>query len=91
MPEYDSNNTAVLFKNKKKFEEEGRDKWPDYTGYGEVEGVKVELAAWVRTAKSDGSKFMSLKMTPVEAEEDEIDESERAPEPNEEDDDGLPF
>lgn len=51
-------NEAVLFKN----EDKKTDKHPDYKGWGEVGGVAVWLAAWVKQGKN--GKFMSLAFTP---------------------------
>lgn len=48
-------NSGSLFKNDKK----GVEKAPDYRGDVMVNGVKMEIAAWIKP-KADGSKFMSL-------------------------------
>ena len=58
---YDNNNSGVLFRNVKK--QEG-DKLPDYRGTAEVNGVQLEIAAWIKVGKNDGKKFMSLKFQP---------------------------
>lgn len=51
-------NEGVLFKN----EDKKTDKHPDYKGWGEVGGVAVWIAAWIKTGKK--GKFMSLAFTP---------------------------
>lgn len=51
-------NEGVLFKNDKK----ETPKHPDYKGSGEIGGVAVWIAAWVKEGKS--GKFMSLAFTP---------------------------
>ena len=43
MTDFDNNNSGVLFKNDKKAE---GSKQPDYNGNAEVNGKKVEIAAW---------------------------------------------
>lgn len=62
MPEYDNNNSGVLFKNDKKETE----KHPDYKGSCEVNGVEYWLASWLKTSSKTGEKFMSLSFTPKE-------------------------
>lgn len=51
-------NAGSLFKREKK-----GDNWPDYSGPCMVGGQLLEVAAWIKTAKS-GAKFMSLKFGP---------------------------
>jgi uncharacterized protein (DUF736 family) len=68
MAEYDDTNTWVLFVNDNK----KTDKHPDYTGYGNRNGKKVNLAAWKRTTK-DGKTFLSGKFN------DPIEKSEKKP------------
>lgn len=55
--QWDNNMSGVLFRNGKK--KEG-DKSPDYKGTCEIDGVKYEMAAWIR-ASQKGAKFMSFK------------------------------
>jgi uncharacterized protein (DUF736 family) len=59
-PEYDRTNTGVLFKNDSKTP---GDKRPDYKGNLNVNGVELDLAAWLKDGKN-GRKFMSLKIGP---------------------------
>ncbi len=53
-------NYGALFKNKKKVEGDNK---PNYTGTAMVNGQMVDIAAWVKDAKS-GMKFMSLSFKP---------------------------
>ena len=57
--EYDNTNSGVLFKNEKK----NTDKHPDYRGTLDVEGVIYDVAGWIKTAKSSGKKFLSIKIS----------------------------
>lgn len=56
MAEYDNNMRGVLFKNDQK----GNESAPWYKGNIEIDGVKYELAAWLKESKA-GNKFLSLK------------------------------
>lgn len=49
----------------------GNDKAPDAKGVGEIDGVKVEAAAWWRTSKA-GQRYLSVTIAPPR---------ERQPEP----------
>lgn len=81
---YDNSNSGVLFRNPK----EGNEARPDYKGFAEIDGQKMEVAAWVRESKKDGSKFLSLKFT-VTGEETGANRRESPPIP--EDDAFAPF
>jgi hypothetical protein len=59
---YDNTNTGALFANDK----EGNEKRPDYRGKLNINGVEYRLSGWVRTPKSGGKKFLSLKAEPIE-------------------------
>ena len=59
MNDYDNTNSGALFKNDKKESE----KQPDYRGPINVQGVDMEIAAWLKTSKA-GKKFMSLQIGP---------------------------
>jgi uncharacterized protein (DUF736 family) len=62
-PTYDNNMTGALFRNDRATHE----KAPSHTGTLEINGVKYRLAAWVKEKKSDGQKFFSLKVEPLDA------------------------
>jgi uncharacterized protein (DUF736 family) len=49
-------NSGSLFRNDRKEKETH----PDYKGACLVNGVKMEIAAWIKE-RNDGSKFMSLR------------------------------
>jgi hypothetical protein len=58
-------NTGSLFKNERK----EADTHPDYKGSALVDGLgECWLDAWINTAK-DGSKYMSLKFKPKDAQQ----------------------
>ncbi len=59
---YDNTNPGALFANDK----EGNEKRPDYRGKLNINGVEYRLSGWVRTPKSGGKKFLSLKCEPIE-------------------------
>lgn len=52
-------NTGALFRNDKK---QPGERTPDYRGDAMVNGVKVEIAAWVKESAT-GKKFLSLKFS----------------------------
>lgn len=56
--------SGSLFKNDRK----ETDTHPDYKGSALINGVEHWLDAWINTA-SDGSKYMSLKMKPKDAQQ----------------------
>lgn len=58
---YDNSNSGVLFKNEKKTE---GDNQPDYRGNCLVNGVQLDMAAWIKTSQKNGKKFMSIKFSP---------------------------
>jgi hypothetical protein len=59
--EFDNTNTGALFKNGDK--QQG-DAQPDMRGSVNIEGREYWLSAWVKIAKKDGRKFMSLSVKP---------------------------
>ena len=61
MKQYDNKMKFVLFKNEKKNPlKKEHEKWPDYSGTGELDdGTEVELGAWIRESKNTGKKFLS--------------------------------
>jgi uncharacterized protein (DUF736 family) len=54
---YDNNMSGVLFKNDKK----GNDKRPDYRGTAVINGVDLNISAWLKASKKTGDKFLSLR------------------------------
>jgi hypothetical protein len=60
--EYDNTNKGTLGKNNNPKNE----KSPEYSGRINIEGKMYWLNGWVKTNKTDGSKFFSLTVNPVE-------------------------
>lgn len=64
---YDNTNTGTLGRNDRK----ETDKHADYRGQINVGGVEYWLDGWIKTAgpaaKTPGSKFLSLRVKPKEA------------------------
>ena len=56
-------NTGALFSNKNKKTENH----PDYTGSAMVNGKRMNISAWINTAKTDGKMYMRLKFDEFEA------------------------
>ena len=55
--EYNNENRGALFKNERRDDE----KFPNYKGSLNVEGVDFWISAWLKESK-DGAKFMSLSI-----------------------------
>jgi uncharacterized protein (DUF736 family) len=85
-------NEGVIFKNDKKPE---GSKQPDYRGNIDCDGVKKEIALWIREAKESGKKYFSVKISePCKkpAEPPESDYQKIPPKLDEQpDSDSLPF
>lgn len=85
MTDYDNSNTGALFRNDKKETE----KHPDYRGSAEVTCPECGrtsdhwLSSWLKTAKKDGKKFLSLAFSPKS--------EPKKQEPTPDFDDDLPF
>lgn len=93
MPQqFDTRNRGSLFKNDKKESE----KHPDYTGPGDVNGVEVRMAAWMRTSKK-GTRYMSIAFTPAEEQAQFDRQAQQQAQPQrqqqgwDDDSDSLPF
>ena len=54
-------NSGALFKNKDKSPDNN---FPDYRGPCVVNGVELEISAWLKTSKDGKTKFMSLSFKP---------------------------
>jgi uncharacterized protein (DUF736 family) len=83
---YDNNMSGVLFKNDKK----GNDKRPDYRGTAVIDGVDLNISAWIKASQKTGDKFMSLRFEPKQG----APKATRAPVMDEtpfNDDSDLPF
>jgi uncharacterized protein (DUF736 family) len=61
--EYDNNNRGVLFKNDK----DGNDKRPDYRGSATINGVDLNISAWIKRSQKTGDAYMSLSFEPKKA------------------------
>jgi uncharacterized protein (DUF736 family) len=61
--EYDNNNRGVLFKNDKG----GNDKRPDYRGSATINGVDLNISAWIKRSQKTGDAYMSLSFEPKKA------------------------
>jgi len=53
---HDKPNTGRLFRNEKK----NSDKSPAYTGRCVVGGIVYQVSGWINTARTNGTKYMSL-------------------------------
>lgn len=54
-------NSGALFRNKDKAPDNN---FPDYRGPCVVNGVELEVSAWLKTSKDGKTKFMSLAFKP---------------------------
>jgi uncharacterized protein (DUF736 family) len=52
--------SGVWFKNDKK----GNEKRPDYRGTAVIDGVDLNISAWIKSSQKTGDKFMSLRFEP---------------------------
>ena len=59
MNQYDNTNSGAIFKNRQKAHENQ----PEYKGSVNVEGTEYWVSVWINEKKSDGEKYMSLKLT----------------------------
>ena len=60
---YDNNNRGVLFKNDK----QGNEKRPDYRGSATIDGVDLNISAWIKRSQKTGDAYMSLSFEPKKA------------------------
>jgi uncharacterized protein (DUF736 family) len=83
--EYDNNNRGVLFKNDKG----DNDKRPDYRGSATIDGVDLNISAWIKRSQKTGDAYMSLSF---EAKKAAPPKATRAPVMDESDpNDDIPF
>lgn len=73
-------NNGALFKNEKK-----QSNGPDYKGDIMVDGTPYWIAGWLKESKG-GKKYMSLAVTPKDADRDDKRPSRKEP-----DEDSIPF
>jgi hypothetical protein len=67
--QYSDELLGFLFNNAEKKEladKQDTEKWPDYKGSAEIEGVQYWVSGWIKTAKKSGEKFISLSFTAKE-------------------------
>lgn len=64
--DYDNTDSGVLF-----FNEESKDKQPDWTGSFNYKGEDFKLAGWIRHSKKTGKEFISLKVDTYEPQNQE--------------------
>ncbi len=55
------------------------EKYPDYTGGCVINGVKLNISAWINEAKTSGKKYMSLKFDEYKKNESSVSSTD-APE-----------
>jgi len=68
-----NDNSGALFKTEKE-----NDRQPDYSGTIIVSGKSYWISGWIKEAKSNGKKYMSLSVTPKQkpkVEEEDVDQS----------------
>lgn len=80
-------NTGSLFKNDRK----ETDSHPDYKGSALIDGLgECWLDAWINTAK-DGTKYMSLKLKPKDAQQQGSYARQQPAPAFDDDSDSVPF
>ena len=83
MADFDNTNRGVLFINNNK----KSDKSPTMMGKINVNGQEYYLSAWTNYKKSDGEKYLSMSVRPVE---DDMQQPNK-PKPNDNLEDDIPF
>lgn len=63
MSEYDNTNSGVLFTNDKK----ETSKHPDLRGSINVDGVEYWMSGWFSYKKSNGEKYIQIKLNPKDS------------------------
>ena len=83
---YDNTNSGALFKN----DDKSNERHPDYKGSLNVNGVDFWISSWLKTSKA-GAKYMSLSVTPKNANNTRAPVQSKSAPADEEFDDSLPF
>jgi uncharacterized protein (DUF736 family) len=83
---YDNTNSGALFKN----DDKSNERHPDYKGSLNVNGVDFWISSWLKTSKA-GAKYMSLSVTPKNANNTRAPVQSKSAPAAEEFDDSLPF
>lgn len=86
MAEFDDNMRGVLFRE----EEKRSDKAPDYKGNVTINGVKFQLAGWVKESRA-GKKFLSIKVEDGDGQRRPAQRQESRRQSSFDDDDSVPF
>ena len=60
MPQYDNNNTGVIYKNNRR----EKKTHPQMKGQATIDGVEYWVSAWVKESPKVEGKFFSLAFTP---------------------------
>ena len=90
MKEYDNNNRGVLFKNDKG----GNPKRPDYRGSAVINGIDLNVSAWVKESQKTGDRYLSLSFEPKRERQNEprrVAPQVQKAEPDFNDDSDIPF
>jgi uncharacterized protein (DUF736 family) len=82
---YSQENSGALFKN----DDKSNERHPDYKGSLNVNGVDFWISSWLKTSKA-GAKYMSLSVTPKNANNTRAPVQSKSA-PADEFDDSLPF
>ncbi len=83
---YSNENSGALFKN----DDKSNERHPDYKGSLNVNGVDFWISSWLKTSKA-GAKYMSLSVTPKNANNTRAPVQSKSAPADEEFDDSLPF
>jgi uncharacterized protein (DUF736 family) len=83
---YDNSNSGALFKN----DDKSNERHPDYKGSLNVNGVDFWISSWLKTSKA-GAKYMSLSVTPKNANNTRAPVQSKSAPAAEEFDDTVPF
>ena len=65
---YDNKNKGAIFKNS---DANAENKWPDYKGKINIEGIDYWISCWIKTSK-DGKKYFATSQQLVEVKKIEV-------------------